>query len=413
MRREYYPFAMLRFLTRRAVPALVLASFVTACDRVSRLSDHLLDRRTPRQRYLDGLERAGLTTTAVFLDWATAGERALTDAPLVTTPHFEEVDLPPTVPAAIGLRIELRRGQEVRFEVALLADTTVAIFLEAWHAGDQTDSVVRVVAESKEGERFLTFEPRADGEYLFRAQPELLRGGRFSVALQVAPTLAFPIQGGHERDIGSRWGAVRDGGRRSHTGIDIFARRGTPVLAAGAGRVVEVGVNELGGNVVWIRDERGNAHYYAHLSDQLVGDGQVVARGDTVGLVGNTGNARTTPPHLHFGVYRPGEGSLDPFWFIHQPRGVAPRLSADTSLLGDVALVSTANVVVRTGPGNDADTLARVSKNDSLEVLAASGAWFRVRLRDGVTGFLASRHARRVRNEAVEGARGTGVATAQ
>ncbi len=403
---------MHRSLTRPLVPALALSALVASCDRVGRLSDRLLDQRTPRQRYVEGLEQAGLSQTAVFLDWATAGERALTDAPLVRTPHFEQVDLPATEPAAIGLQMLLRRGQDVRFEVDLLGDPTVAIFLDAWYAGEQTDSAARAVAESKEGERFLLFEPRSDGRYLFRAQPELLRGGRFTVTLRVAPTLAFPVQGGTERDIGSVWGAIRDGGRRSHAGIDIFARRGTPVLAAAAGRVAEVGVNELGGNVVWLRDERGNAHYYAHLSEQLVTEGAVVARGDTVGRVGNTGNARTTPPHLHFGIYRRGEGPLDPFWFIHRPTGVAPRLLADTSLLGGRAVASTANVVVRTGPRNDADTLARLSPSDSIRVLAASGDWFRVRLWNGATGFLPSRHARRLVSAAATAPRGTGVATA-
>jgi hypothetical protein len=55
--------------------------------------------------------------------------------------------------------------------------------------------------------------------------------------------------------------------------------------------------------------------YYAHLDEQLVSQGERVAKGDTIGLVGNTGNARTTPPHLHFGIYAAG-GAINPLHFV-------------------------------------------------------------------------------------------------
>lgn len=249
------------------------------------------------------------------------------------------------------------------------------------------------MAEADSGRRSVELEPRRDGWYLFRAQPELLRGGRFSVSLTVAPTLAFPVSGRGEREILSRWGASRDGGRRRHHGIDIFAPRGTPVLAASTGRVVEVGENELGGLVVWLRDERGNAQYYAHLSAQLVAAGTTVAPGDTIGLVGNTGNARTTPPHLHFGIYRRGEGPVDPFWFLHRPPGRIPALDVDTTLLGGFARPRLAGAVVRRGPRGDADTLRVIGPADSVRIVAAAGRWFRVQLADGAQGFLAARAA--------------------
>jgi murein DD-endopeptidase MepM/ murein hydrolase activator NlpD len=98
--------------------------------------------------------------------------------------------------------------------------------------------------------------------------------------------------------------------------VDIFARRGTPVLAAGSGIVTRVGTNGLGGKVVWIaRPTRGEAHYYAHLDRQLVTVGTRVQEGDVIGFVGNTGNARFTPPHLHFGIYTSG-GAVDPLPYI-------------------------------------------------------------------------------------------------
>ena len=58
----------------------------------------------------------------------------------------------------------------------------------------------------------------------------------------------------------------------------------------------------------------GDRHYYAHLNSVAdIKIGQRVAPGDVLGTVGTTGNARGTPPHLHYGVYRRGEGAINPF----------------------------------------------------------------------------------------------------
>src|SRR5690606_16676185 len=109
----------------------------------------------------------------------------------------------------------------------------------------------------------------------------------------------------------------RDGDVRKHEGVDIFSSRGTPVVAASPGWVRRVGDNRLGGKVVWINNrELGISQYYAHLDSQLVRSGQQVNAGDTIGLVGNTGNAITTAPHLHFGIYKSGRGAVNPFPFL-------------------------------------------------------------------------------------------------
>lgn len=114
-----------------------------------------------------------------------------------------------------------------------------------------------------------------------------------------------PVAGVQGADLVSTWGAPRPGGRR-HRGIDIFAEKGTPVVAATDGVVVQVGRDGLGGNVVWILGEGLQVHYYAHLDEWAPGleAGRHVKAGEAIGTVGNTGNARTTPPHLHFSLSR-------------------------------------------------------------------------------------------------------------
>src|SRR5690606_18430918 len=71
-----------------------------------------------------------------------------------------------------------------------------------------------------------------------------------------------------------------------HHGIDIFAETGTPVVAVADGTLSKVGVNTLGGNRLWLTDERGNWFYYAHLSAYapVAVDGARVRRGQVIGF---------------------------------------------------------------------------------------------------------------------------------
>jgi murein DD-endopeptidase MepM/ murein hydrolase activator NlpD len=95
----------------------------------------------------------------------------------------------------------------------------------------------------------------------------------------------------------SPWGASG-----VHKGIDIFARSGTPVLAATPGFVVMSGRFGAGGNVVAILGPQARLHYYAHLASLDVSSGEWVVGGRSIGSVGTTGNAAGKPPHLHYTV---------------------------------------------------------------------------------------------------------------
>jgi hypothetical protein len=227
-----------------------------------------------------------------------------------------------------------------------------------------------------------------------RLQPELLRSGRYDIALRVEPTLAFPVEGHGNESVLSPYGVERDGGRRSHEGIDIFASRGTPALAATDGFVRSISPNELGGKVVWLSDERrAQTLYYAHLDSQAVSAGERVHRGDTLGFVGNTGNARTTRPHLHFGIYRPGAGAVDPFPFVRQVQSSLPAVAVDTGRLGTFGMTTAASALV-VAPSATADSLRRVGRDTPLQFVGAAGRWYRVQLADGSAGYLPGRSTR-------------------
>lgn len=133
------------------------------------------------------------------------------------------------------------------------------------------------------------------------------------LSLQVPPTtLQMPVPDVRVRDVADTWGAPRSGGR-THQGQDIFAARHTPIYAAAPGVVTRITDGTLGGNSVFVTVSGGHRHYYTHLEAFAPGlyVGQTVTAATLLGYVGNSGNARNTPPHLHFGVYTP-LGAIDP-----------------------------------------------------------------------------------------------------
>ena len=94
---------------------------------------------------------------------------------------------------------------------------------------------------------------------------------------------------------------------KGHNGIDMKCPKGTPVCAFAAGRVLSAGVTpgnaDAGGTTVTILHAKGLLTYYAHLSAVNVTKGQMVAAGEQIGSVGNSGNARNGPEHLHFEIH--------------------------------------------------------------------------------------------------------------
>ena len=125
------------------------------------------------------------------------------------------------------------------------------------------------------------------------------------ISIYSAPsTLRLPIIGLTSADLDDNYGAPRDGGKRSHRGIDIFAPRGAQVVAVTDGYISYIGEQGKGGRCLWLVTDNGTSFYYAHLDRWAPGlyEGMEVSSGSLLGYVGTTGNAVHTPPHLHFQV---------------------------------------------------------------------------------------------------------------
>ncbi|MDH3272568.1 MAG: M23 family metallopeptidase [Gemmatimonadota bacterium] len=379
---------------RRFLPTSLVAVAATAlagCEQVEQAQDRFRDL-TPYEAYQESLAEAGLASTALAVDWMRAGRTALDAAAPVSLPFEEEGFIAAEDPGAMAYRVTVARGQKLTAAVTLQTDEETRVFVDLFRVPDAEGDPHRPVYSFDAVPGSFEHEPWRGGEYILRLQPELLRGGQYRVSLRVEAQLAFPVEGHGVRAIQSVFGVSRDAGRRQHHGVDIFARRGTPVLATSAGIVNRVEVTGLGGKVVWLRDPVRNANiYYAHLDSQFVSDGDRVERGDTVGFVGNSGNARTTPPHLHFGIYRRGEGPIDPAPFLRPPSGSLAELTADLAQLGTWVRLRNDGIRLRAAPGQRAPVLRELEQHTPLRVLGGSGEYFRVRLPDGGYGYVAAR----------------------
>ncbi|WP_332848785.1 M23 family metallopeptidase [Massilia sp. S19_KUP03_FR1] len=143
------------------------------------------------------------------------------------------------------------------------------------------------------------------------------------VAMDKPAALPVPVEGVRARALADTWGGARSAGRK-HEGIDIFAKRDTPVRASTEGIVTQVGSSGLGGLVVWVMGPGGQRHYYAHLERHAdVEAGMRIAAGRVLGYVGDTGNAKGTPPHLHYGVYDVG-GAINPYPLLRAASPATP-----------------------------------------------------------------------------------------
>ena len=141
------------------------------------------------------------------------------------------------------------------------------------------------------------------------ANANRVREGRELMVPDTGPPPLCPVTGATRHDISDSFGAPRPGSRR-HNGNDVFAKRGTTVIAS-AGGTIRFANGKVAGNAFYLEGDDGTTYYGAHLQEFAVGEGRV-ERGQVIGRVGRTGNAEVTPPHLHFEVKPKGGPSVDP-----------------------------------------------------------------------------------------------------
>jgi murein DD-endopeptidase MepM/ murein hydrolase activator NlpD len=270
---------------------------------------------SPRDLFIWRLRLAGLLDSPLGQRWTHAVDRA-SDKPIQAGDQYRTSDVfeEDEVEAHI-YQVTLERGEKLIWQLARLdtADSLLYASLERRKTNNEVwTTVTDLDANGDTKSRVIS----AAGDYRIVLQPELFAKVDYSLAMATGGSLSFPVEGAKQRDIGSVFGDPRDGGARRHHGVDIFAKKGTPITAVIDG-YVRTGTGGLGGKYIWLSGGMfglGSArYYYAHLDDFAVESGDKVKKGEVIGYVGNTGNARTTPPHLHFGIYAGGPVDPEPF----------------------------------------------------------------------------------------------------
>jgi murein DD-endopeptidase MepM/ murein hydrolase activator NlpD len=375
---------------KRASGLMLVAGLLSSCAPGTILREAIRPS-SPHDKYAESLRESTLDDTALGQAWLAASDEALRQPTAVDLPFRETGYMAAAEPAAAAWRFDLQRGRRLVVSVETIGTELPRVFLDLFElegepaAPNPVSNAPDVVA----GQQLrLEFEIERDGSYILRLQPELLRSGRFTLTAETSATLTFPVEGRDGRSLATSFGDPRDAGRREHQGIDLFAPRGTTVVAAADGTVSSVGLNNLGGNVVWINAARGLNHYYAHLDEQLVSDGARVSAGDPIGTVGNTGNARSTAAHLHFGIYSRGSGAIDPFPFLYVANTSPPPITVDLEMLGTSRRVSGSSIRLRTSPRPTADVRRELPRHTVVHVTGGMRDWYRVRLPDGTSGFV-------------------------
>ena len=311
-------------------PFFVLISLISiSCN--STLNKIFSDSKTPHEKYAEKMEDKNLDDTPEGRLWLAASKKALEAPHAIELPYRLNGQFKNDKPRSLGLKFRARCGERLNFTFGKEFASKLPLYLDLFKSGGGVFSDPLLSADTSS--RVLRFDVEETADYILRLQPELFQSGNYSVSITVGPSLEFPVSG--KAHIGSFWGDARDGGKRSHEGVDIFAAKGTPAIAAEDGYVTGVKEGGIGGKTIWLQPTGKNyTLYYAHLDKHLVAEGQFVKKGETIGLVGNTGNAKHTPPHLHFGIYT-YSGPVDPLVFVNKSVTAAPDVPAkrmDTKL---------------------------------------------------------------------------------
>lgn len=146
-----------------------------------------------------------------------------------------------------------------------------------------------------------------------RRMSELARIQGVAGGLSAAATPGFVCPVAGTVAFSNDWGFPRSGGR-THKGTDMFARRGTKLVAVADGSI-RLSTEELGGTAIYLSANYGVTYYYAHLDSYAPGvrSGMRVKIGDVIGYVGDSGNALGGTPHLHFQVHPGGGFPVNPY----------------------------------------------------------------------------------------------------
>ena len=195
----------------------------------------MLPGDTPHETYSQRLADAGLADTALSRDWLAAAAEALKQPRAASLPLTNDVTHVPSKPQAYGYRLDLQRGRVLNVTLTVESAEPALVFIDLFKEATTPGAPQQHIASAERDATSLAVEIEQDGSYILRIQPELLRGGTLKIGQRTTAALTFPVSGRSSDAVRSFFLDPRDNNRRDHHGIDIFAPRNTPVLAAADG----------------------------------------------------------------------------------------------------------------------------------------------------------------------------------
>ena len=370
------------------ITALTQAIVLTALLFLSSCGDEeavaVAEGPASHEDFARALESNGLAGTVMGQRWLESARDALSKPLEVIPPYAESGGFLAHRAGALGLIFEALDGQTLRLHFKRRGDPAGRVFVELFYARQPLSEARHVrLSGLGTGDSSLEVELPYDGKYILRLQPELLVDALYNLRLELDAAVPFPVEI-EDNAVGSFFGDPRDAGSRRHEGIDIFAPRNTPVVAVAAGSA-SARTTPRGGNVVWLRTS-GRSYYYAHLEKAVFSGTRDVAAGEVLGFVGNSGNAITTPTHLHFGVYRRGRGAMDPL-----PR-LAARLFEQAPEAPEFpprhVRTHGGGLNLRAAPDTSAEVVQQLDAGSIVKTSAIRGEWLRVTTPANVSGWI-------------------------
>ncbi|MGE9311721.1 peptidoglycan DD-metalloendopeptidase family protein [Niabella sp. CJ426] len=350
---------------------LLLIFLIPACKQIRPLL-HI----TVRGKYESGFSKKDI----LFKLWKASHKRVMANPLQVELPYIASIQIKHVDASALVYTAAVKKGEQLIAEIRKPADTSYFI-LEFFNGNAAAGE--RLLTELPEKAGSTRWIARYDDSVRISLQPGINDSGIYHIKFYKQPAYQFPVAGKSNNAIQSFWGANRDGGVRSHEGIDIFAPRGTPIVSVADGRIGFAGEKGLGGKQVWLRENLAGFNvYYAHLDSFIVNSGDAVKLGDTLGFVGSTGNAAGGAPHLHFGIYGDG-GAVDPLAFVKEL-----PIPGDQVFTIDPHAKPARSGPLRKGPGTKYPIIIQLNKNEPLKLQAISGNWLHVTVRDSIAGFV-------------------------
>ena len=365
------------------LPLILLSIFLFSCKTGT---VNLFKPASPHEQYERKLTSTGFDKTAAGRAWIVAAQSSLQKPLQIKLPFKDRGYFSAEAVPAVAYTFAATKGQKISISMSQKPAENFRIYVDLLSFENQKMKSLAFIDTVKNA---VEYEISNTGDYMIRLQPELLTSGEYTLEINYGPSLAYPIKTTSRNNIQSFFGDGRDANTRKHEGIDMFAPRLTPVIAAAEGTVTRVNENNLGGKVVWMRPNgKDYTLYYAHLDKQIAIEGQQVAIGDTLGLMGNTGNAKTTAPHLHFGIYASG-GAVDPFPYVNPVIKPLPVVTASATNFNATMRTNRSTPIYAMAEAGGV-TIANLPPNAIVKVNSANRDWYRVVLPDGTEGFLQS-----------------------